>query len=147
MASRSPLGQGIPRELRAWIAAFDAFLQGRRPAPPEMDCHQCRFGAWVDAEILAGHGAHPVFQAIDAGHRRIHGLADWILSSLAQGRKAEGLASLGELHALCNNLLEKLEILKSSPNYAGAEENKLPKKLRFRLFPRKTPPLPKTPSN
>ena len=52
---------------RAWIAAIEAFLKGKREALPPMDIHQCRFGMWLDGEGLIRYGAQPSFR----GHRTV----------------------------------------------------------------------------
>jgi len=98
-------------EHRAWIAAFDAYLQGKRHGPPGLDQHQCRFGAWLDIEGQAGRGQHSAYRSIDAIHRKFHELAAAIVASQAQGRNSEGIGRLGELHALGGELLEQLETL------------------------------------
>ena len=36
-------------EHRAWLAAFEGYLMGKRHAPPAMDRQQCRFGKWLES--------------------------------------------------------------------------------------------------
>jgi EAL domain-containing protein (putative c-di-GMP-specific phosphodiesterase class I) len=98
-------------EHRAWIAAFDSFLQGKRHGPPALDQRQCRFGAWLDTESQAGRGQHSAYQTVDATHRQFHQLAAAIVAAQAQGRSSEGIARLGELHSLGDDLLDQLETL------------------------------------
>jgi diguanylate cyclase (GGDEF)-like protein/PAS domain S-box-containing protein len=98
-------------EHRAWVAAFEAFLQGKRHGPPVLDQRQCRFGAWLDTEGQAGRGQHPAYRSVDAIHRQFHQLAAAIVASQAQGRNSEGLGRLGELHILGDELQEQLETL------------------------------------
>jgi diguanylate cyclase (GGDEF)-like protein len=98
-------------EHRAWIAAFDSFLQSKRHTPPALDQHQCRFGAWLDAEGQAGRGQQPAYRSVDATHRQFHALAGAIVASQAQGRSSEGIGRLGELHRLGEDLLVQLETL------------------------------------
>ena len=98
-------------EHRAWIAAFDAFLQGKRHGPPALDQRQCRFGAWIDTESQAGRGQHPAYQTADATHRKFHALAAEIVAAQALGRNSEGIGRLGELHSLGEELLEQLDTL------------------------------------
>jgi hypothetical protein len=96
---------------RAWIAAFADFLQGEREAPPPLDHHLCRFGLWLDGEGLAQRGDQPAYRAIEPLHRAAHALAAELLQLKAQGRTAEAVARLGELHALQDALLEQLQAL------------------------------------
>ncbi|MGC1463818.1 MAG: PAS domain S-box protein [Terracidiphilus sp.] len=98
-------------EHRAWIAAFDSFLQGRRHTPPALDQCQCRFGAWLDAEGQAGRGQQLAYRSVDTTHRQFHTLAGAIVASQAQGSSAEGIGRLGELHRLGEDLLGQLETL------------------------------------
>jgi hypothetical protein len=101
-------------ELRAWFAAFEAFLQGKRNVPPALDRHQCQFGKWIDAEAQAGRDTMPGYRSVETVHRRFHELAAEIVSSQAQGRNSEGIGRLGELHGLCDDLLEQLEMLRQN---------------------------------
>ena len=99
-------------EHRAWIAAFEAFLKGKRHAPPALDQRQCRFGMWLDAEGQDGGEKEPAYRSVEAVHRQFHDLAAEIVASKAQGRNSEALGRLGELHGLCDDLLEQLEMLR-----------------------------------
>jgi diguanylate cyclase (GGDEF)-like protein/PAS domain S-box-containing protein len=99
-------------EHRAWIAAFESFLQGKRHAPPALDIRHCRFGMWLDAEGLAGRGDQPASRSVGTAHRHFHELAVEIFTAQAEGRNSEGLGRLGELHGLCDELLEQLEMLR-----------------------------------
>lgn len=98
-------------EHRAWFVAIEACLKGERDAPPPLDRHQCRLGAWLDAAALTRSGALPVFRGIDALHQHVHALAIELCELQAQGRNLEGLARLGELHGLRDALLEQLKTL------------------------------------
>ncbi len=97
-------------EHRAWIVAIEATLNGDRQAPP-MDYHQCRFGAWLDEVHQSGQIAQPAFQAIEALHREVHGLAGELLELHRQGRSSEALARLGELHRIRDRLFGQLQAL------------------------------------
>jgi EAL domain-containing protein (putative c-di-GMP-specific phosphodiesterase class I) len=99
-------------EHRAWIAAFESFMQGKRHAPPALDIRHCRFGLWLDAEGVAGRGDQPACRSVGIAHRKFHELAAEIYTAQAQGRNPEGLKRLGELHGLCDELLRQLEILR-----------------------------------
>jgi hypothetical protein len=99
-------------EHRAWIAAFEAFLQGKRHAPPPLDQHQCRFGMWLDAEGQAGGDREPAYRSVEALHRQLHDLGAEIFAAQAQGRNFEGLGRLDELHGLSDDLFEQLEMLR-----------------------------------
>jgi diguanylate cyclase (GGDEF)-like protein/PAS domain S-box-containing protein len=95
----------------AWVAALENHLKDKRTAPPSLDHRQCRFGLWLYGELLAGRRAMPVLQAIEPLHEAVHTLAGELLQLKAQGRTAEALARLGELHGLRDALLELLKTL------------------------------------
>ena len=95
-------------EHRAWIAAFETFLKGVRETPPPLSEHACRFGAWLEAKVLAGYGAQPALAAIATLHQQMHARAAELLELHSQGRKPEALARLDELHALRDQLLAQL---------------------------------------
>ena len=99
-------------EHRAWIAAFESFMRGKRHAPPALDIRHCRFGLWLDAEGVAGRGDQPACKSVGIAHRKFHELAAEIYAAQAEGRNSEGLRRLGELHGLCDELLRQLEILR-----------------------------------
>ncbi|MBP6339069.1 MAG: EAL domain-containing protein, partial [Vitreoscilla sp.] len=100
-------------EHRAWVAAMDACLEGRRQAPPEMAHERCRFSEWLarvatEDEDEAGREA---LGAIDLLHRRVHSLAEDMLTLRAARRGAEALALADQLHQLRDALLMHLEAL------------------------------------
>ena len=97
-------------EHRAWIAAFEAYLTGKRHAPPSMDQSQCKFGSWLQAEGLAGHGSPPNCRSVEAIHSQIHRVASDIYQSQSQGKNAEGLDRLGELYMMCERMAEELGV-------------------------------------
>ena len=95
-------------EHRAWVVAFEAFLNDKRETPPPLDHHQCNFGTWMDVKGLAQHGDHPAFQTIELLHRQAHALAAELLELHVHDRTPEALARLGELHTLRDTLLGQL---------------------------------------
>ena len=96
-------------EHRAWIVAMENHLKGKGGAPPPLDHHQCRFGAWLDAE--ARSAARPAFQTIEELHRAVHAKAAEMCELHHGGRDPEALAMLGSLHGLRDALLGKLNAL------------------------------------
>ena len=94
---------------RAWVAAFDAFLQGRRSTPPALDSHQCPFGIWLAKEKQAGDGVSPALESIERLHQQIHDLANQIFTFRAQDR-ADALSQLPALHELRDQLCQQLEV-------------------------------------
>ena len=97
-------------EHRAWIAAFESYLMGKRHAPPSMDPRQCRFGKWLEGERLAGRANQPACRSVEAAHRKLHEVAAEIFAAHDRGRNSDGLGRLSELHCLCDSLLEQLEV-------------------------------------
>jgi diguanylate cyclase (GGDEF)-like protein/PAS domain S-box-containing protein len=98
-------------EHRAWIAAFESYLMGKRHAPPSMDPRQCRFGKWLEGERLAGRANQPACRSVEAAHGQLHEVAAEIFAAHARGRNSDGLGRLGELHYVCDSLLEQMGVL------------------------------------
>ena len=68
-------------EHRAWLAAIEAYLKGKRRSAPSLDPGECRFNTWLDAEIIAGRNHSPACQAIQVLHGQLHSLAADILAT------------------------------------------------------------------
>jgi diguanylate cyclase (GGDEF)-like protein len=98
-------------EHRAWLAAFESFLMGKRHSPPPMDPRQCRFGKWLDLEEQAGRADQPSWRLIGSEHQRFHAIAQKILQAQLRGRSADTFAGLAELHSICDRFLEDLETI------------------------------------
>lgn len=101
-------------EHRAWLAAFEAFLMGKRSVPPTMDHRQCRLGKWLEFEERGGRGKETGFRAVNNAHEKIHSTAADILQAQSSGRSPSSFAKLGELHALCERFLMELEAIEST---------------------------------
>jgi len=97
-------------EHRAWIAAFEAFLKGKRISLPP-DHHQCSFGAWLKTEGRLRHGKKPAFNSIKSLHSKLHQLADELLELWTAGQSPAAEARLGEIHCLWTDLHEQLNAL------------------------------------
>jgi len=95
-------------EHSAWLGAFESYLRGKRHAPPALDPGECRFGAWLEGERLAGRADLGAFAAIETLHQQLHALAAEILASQTDGHNSNGLARLGALRGLGHKFLEEL---------------------------------------
>ncbi|MFP5205908.1 MAG: PAS domain S-box protein [Acidobacteriota bacterium] len=95
-------------EHRAWLGAFESYLQGKRHDPPPLDPRACRFSAWLDAEREAGRGNLTAFRAIELLHEQLHATTAEILNSQAAGPNSEGLARLSLLHRMHDEFLGNL---------------------------------------
>ena len=93
---------------RAWFAAFEAFVQGRRQAPPVMNPRECRFGLWLESERLAGRSGSTGFHSIDMLHQRFHEVAGEILQSPPHENGAEESGGLAALRRLYKDLTLQL---------------------------------------
>jgi EAL domain-containing protein (putative c-di-GMP-specific phosphodiesterase class I) len=115
LSNRPVLYAGV--EHRAWIVAIEDFLNGKRHSAPALGLNQCRFGTWlrnealIDGVVVPGRGGLLGFQCIDALHQKIHALAVEVLSLSGDGRKAEAMGRIAELHELRDDLLDKLNNL------------------------------------
>ncbi|MGO9436756.1 MAG: PAS domain S-box protein [Terracidiphilus sp.] len=104
-------------EHRAWVVAIEDFLNGKRQNAPVLDINQCRLGTWLRSEALVDGVALPRrggllgFRNIDDLHQKIHMLALEILSLSGEGRKAEAMDRIPELHELRDDLFDKVNNL------------------------------------
>jgi hypothetical protein len=90
------------------VADIENFLKGKSETPP-LDPHECRLGAWLNDEGTARYGMQPIFHVIHQLHQQVHALSLSLLELHNNGKNLEALARLGELHALRDDLLEKLK--------------------------------------
>ena len=98
-------------ELASWTVMIEEFVAGRRHLVPRMDRRECRLGTWFFGETLAGRHDRPGVKDIETLHEQMHNLAEEIIALKAGGRAAAAAVGLEELHALRDELLEKLESL------------------------------------
>ncbi len=98
-------------EHRAWLAAFESYLMGKRHAPPIMDQHLCRFGKWLEMERQAGRGDGPGCRAVQMAHERFHEMATEILRAQAQSKSSSSFTNLAALHEICDEFMTKIEMV------------------------------------
>ncbi|BCO27523.1 chemotaxis response regulator protein-glutamate methylesterase [Rhodoferax lithotrophicus] len=98
-------------EHRAWIAAMGAHLRGESLAPPPLDARQCHFGQWLNGPGKDHFHRVPMFGRLEDLHQQVHTLATQMVAEQANGRNAQALAMLPELHGLRDTLLAQLDAL------------------------------------
>jgi EAL domain-containing protein (putative c-di-GMP-specific phosphodiesterase class I) len=97
-------------EHRAWIGAIAAFVRDERDDLPLIH-HHCRFDQWLESEGRERHADEPAFQSIVPVHRAAHELAAHLCALRANGQGAKAMMRLNELHALHDDLLERLQAM------------------------------------
>ena len=98
-------------EHRSWIVALKNYLKGESDIRPPLDLHQCRLGKWLDTEGQSRYADRPFFHAIETLHRQVHSLAKEQCELKGQGRKAEALEMMREMHDLRDALLEQMQLM------------------------------------
>ncbi len=98
-------------ELRHWLRAVDAYLDGTRDAPPAPDAGASHFGRWLAHEGRELHGRGPAFAALPALHTQVHALGRELVELQRVGRAAEARAQLTRLHSLRDELIGRLRRL------------------------------------
>jgi diguanylate cyclase (GGDEF)-like protein/PAS domain S-box-containing protein len=98
-------------EHRAWATAMEKHLTDDTSTAPPLS--QCRFCTWIDNKGLAQHADLAEFQAVEAVHRKARALAAKFCDLHDQGRQAEVVSRLGELHSLTDSLLSHLSALQN----------------------------------
>ncbi len=101
-------------EHRAWVIAMELYVRGERDDLPPLDVHQCRFGQWLDNEGKARHLTHPGFEAIRMLHAQVHHVAGQLCKHRSGSPVDAGTDRLGKLHALRDDLLDRLQSLMRS---------------------------------
>jgi len=102
-------------EHRAWVAGLIDYLADKRNTPPPLDHQHCRFGEWLGQERQTVRGQRTAFHDVEAAHQLVHALAAELIALHSRDRASEALARLPELHALRDQLLARLELLKRWP--------------------------------
>ena len=97
-------------EHRAWIGAIAAFVRDERDDLPLIH-HHCRFDQWLESEGRERHADEPAFLSIVPVHRAAHELAAHLCALRANGQGAKAMMRLNELHALHDDLLERLQAM------------------------------------
>ncbi len=117
LASREMLFASV--EHRAWVAAFEAYLQGKRSIPPSLDINHCRFSAWLEEEARALITPLPAFEETRRLHSQLHELANEIFIVNAQNR-SRALSRLPDLHDLRDRLLNQIDRFDRYGDYAAS---------------------------
>jgi hypothetical protein len=92
----------------AWIRGVEAFLRGQRGEHPPLDARLCTFGQWLQHDAPRLKAPEHELAALAALHHRVHALAETLCQLHLRGRVEEALSRLPSLHALRDELLERL---------------------------------------
>jgi len=95
-------------EHRAWIQEIEEFLRGVRAVPPAREMPDCRFGAWLKAELCNGRAGDPQIERLDQLHTQIHAMGLELIAIESEEKQRSALAGLQELHALRDSLISVL---------------------------------------
>ncbi|MFM9437835.1 diguanylate cyclase (GGDEF)-like protein/PAS domain S-box-containing protein [Janthinobacterium sp. CG_23.3] len=98
-------------ELRHWLRAIDGHLDGERDAPAPLEPGQSHFGRWLACQGRALYGHGPAFAALPALHAQVHALGRELLQLQRAGRGAEARTRQRRLHALRDELIDRLRRL------------------------------------
>ena len=98
-------------EHRAWVSAFDRYLQNEQPSRPPLDLHLCRFGQWLDGGGLQRYGAEADFVVVTQLHEAVHREAERLVVLKRQQGCDAAWAQHGGLHDLRDRLLAQLQVL------------------------------------
>jgi len=110
-------------EHRAWVVALADFLAGKRNTPPQLDHQHCRFGEWLGQERHTARGQRHAFHEVEAAHQKVHVLAEELVALHSRDLANDALARLPELHALREELLARLDLLKRWPKKPPAHHS------------------------
>jgi EAL domain-containing protein (putative c-di-GMP-specific phosphodiesterase class I) len=96
---------------RAWIEEIAGYVEGRQTEVPELDPHNCRFGAWYAGGGQRRYGHSADYASIGAIHARTHALGTELKNLVDGGERTTAQARLPELFALRDDLLAHLHRL------------------------------------
>jgi diguanylate cyclase (GGDEF)-like protein/PAS domain S-box-containing protein len=96
-------------EHRAWIRQMENYLHGESGNAPEPDHRHCNFGQWLAEGRRTRNRIQEPYVALDAIHRQIHSVGAALCQLHKEGKPQAALDGLGELHALRDSLLERLQ--------------------------------------
>ena len=111
-----PPAQATPRgamyayvEHRAWFAAFDGYIQGRRTSPPSLRRDECRLGTWLRQERQSDAMPTAAMQVLERTHGQVHESAEEIYRLLAEERRSDALVMVNHLRETHNRCLNRLQ--------------------------------------
>ncbi len=96
---------------RNWVKCVEACLADGSVEPPPADIIDCRFGNWYQGEGLSRYGSFPEFSLIGSLHATVHALGNELVELRMSGRSELARTRLGELHALRDQLIDRLHDL------------------------------------
>ncbi|WP_317201372.1 EAL domain-containing protein [Janthinobacterium sp.] len=101
-------------ELRHWLRAIEAQLDGERAAPPPLPARESHFGRWLDGPGAARHGHAASFSALRERHVQLHARARELPA-------APGAAQRHALRALGEEVIgEMRRLVRSAPALEAA---------------------------
>jgi hypothetical protein len=92
----------------AWIRGVEAFLRGQRGEHPPLDARLCTFGQWLTHDAPRLNAPENELAVVASLHHRVHDLAESLCQMHLLGRAEEAVSRLPSLHALRDELLERL---------------------------------------
>ncbi len=81
---------------RNWLAELERSIAEDRPFTLATDPHKCAFGRWYDAYRPRTYTEEQFLKKFDAPHRKIHAIAEEVVSLAAQGEHDKAVALINE---------------------------------------------------
>ena len=98
-------------ELRHWLRAVDAYLDGERGTVPTLDARSSHFGRWLEREGRELYAQRPAFTAVAQLHARVHALGRELVRLCGAGQAEQARTELAGLHAQRDELIDGLRRL------------------------------------
>jgi hypothetical protein len=95
-------------EHRVWTTALEKHLQDPAEQPAPEPQQGSRFERWLQTQGEHRYGGRTDFRALQTTHTQLAALVAQMLALRSQGRSPEGIARLGDLHRLNQQLQAKL---------------------------------------
>lgn len=82
------------REHEQWLDALEDSLKNNMPFSAEKSAHKCQFGSWYENFTVEDEELSSLLKRFDVPHKRMHQLADKLLSLKESGQLEEALKLL-----------------------------------------------------
>jgi diguanylate cyclase (GGDEF)-like protein len=99
---------------RRWLNSVNSYILTESSNElPQMDARKCQFGRWYEGMGKSRYGNHPTYAFIPPIHRKVHELADAIVSLATDGKDDLARSRLDELNSTGEQLIGMLRKLPS----------------------------------
>ena len=101
-------------EHRAWVAAIELYIKGKRRVAPALDPRSCHFGLWLASELDKDKIQEKNLALITQLHEEVHNIANKLCLHFEEGNARELEITLEILYRLRDQLVMEMKSLRDS---------------------------------